>query len=115
MNEHNQSDHEEELQAPAKLVEALADLHNERIFVPPRVDEAILGESRKHIGNDQRRPFFWSPLPSWAAVAASFVLVAWLVYTLVKPFSHRSDGKAFAREDINHDGRVDILDAFALA
>ena len=102
----------EEPQAPAKLVAALKDPLPRRVFVPPAVDQAILRASRKHLETaPPSRPqrlrawFFWP-----AMAAACLALIA------VVHFFEKSSGKTeFAREDINHDGRVDILDAFQFA
>jgi hypothetical protein len=107
-----QDQHEEEgPMAPAQLVEAMKALHKERIFVPPAVDEAVLREARQHLSQTEPRQFGWRPWVSWAAMAACLALIAWLVQ---RPDAG-PDGGRFAPEDINHDGRVDILDAFALA
>ena len=52
-------------------------------------------------------------LTPWLAAAASFALGAWVVQTLLH---HNPAGPAsLAREDVNGDGRVDILDALALS
>jgi hypothetical protein len=103
----------EELPAPQKLVAALKELPARRLFVPPTVDEAVLRTARRHLGGP-RRPGFggiraWLGWPAWAAACLALI---GLVYFLVKPAGR---SPAFAREDINHDGRVDILDAFQLA
>ena len=100
----------EEPQAPAKLVAALKEPLSRRVFVPPVVDEAVLGAARRQFARPQRPgsgPFrFWFLWP--ALVTACFILVGLLQFQFrPKP--------QFAREDLNHDGRVDILDAFQLA
>ena len=41
--------------------------------------------------------------------------VSALTHLVTRSISNYSRQAAFAREDVNHDGRVDILDAFALA
>lgn len=54
----------------------------------------------------------WVLVP-WLAAAASFAIGAWVSQTLLH---HKPGGPAsLAREDINGDGRVDILDALALS
>jgi hypothetical protein len=79
-----------------------------RVFVPPTVDEVILKQARQRFdGKAKRRPFrFWN----WLAVAGAAALIAILVFILP-----RTKPAVVAREDINGDGQVDILDAFALA
>jgi hypothetical protein len=81
---------------------------NQRIFVPPTVDEAILKLARERFGGQKpRRPFrFWN----WLAIAGAAALIAMII--LIFP---RAKNPNLAREDINGDGAVDILDAFALA
>ena len=102
---------EESLEAPEKLVEALGQLHKEGIFVPPAVDQAVLRAAGKHLRRLERpraRRKSWLP---WAAMAACLALAVWLT----ERFSSPVRARPFAREDINRDGRVDVLDAFALA
>src|SRR6059036_1312986 len=105
MPEQNQPSEEEGLQAPGKLVEALNRLQKEQIFVPPSVDQAVLRASRNHLRRSERRR--WKPALSWAAMAACLALAVWLGERFGPTRAH-----PFAREDINHDRRVDILDAF---
>lgn len=128
---------DEDLEAPDKLVEALARLPKGRVSVPRRVDEAILREAREHLrsvgqGHEAKRPAWpwaemmrvmgdflqpngprWRPVALWSAMAASFVLVAWFTYNSTHSASLHA--RAQSVEDVNHDGKVDILDAFCLA
>ena len=103
MNEHEETD---DLQAPAKLAEALRGLQKERVLVPPQIDQEILSQAREQL-RGSKRPFI--SLPRWVALAASVVLVCGLIYFW------QTRPQAFAAEDINRDGVVDILDALALA
>jgi len=91
---------------------ALEDLRKTRLLVSPAVDAAVLAKAREHLKGRAGSLLPWKPLLPWAAMAASFVVVAWLVHTVTRP---AAPAASFVREDINHDGRVDILDAFALA
>jgi hypothetical protein len=111
MNELPTPNDEQSLEAPPRLVSALRDLGKTRVFVPPQVDAAILREARKHLSQTASRRFAWNRWQPWTAVAASLVLLAWLTQALFRPGGKDS----FAREDINRDGRVDILDALTLA
>ncbi len=95
------------LQVPTKLAEVLRNFQKERVFVPPQVDEKILTAVRDQLREQKRRLVFF---PRWAALAASLVLVFGLTYIVAQ-----SRTRSFAAEDINRDGVVDILDAFALA
>ena len=111
MPEQNQHPEEESLQAPEKLVEALNRLQKERLFVPPMMDQAVLREARRHLPRLERPQARWKPWSSWAAMAACLALAVWMG----ERFSSPTRARPFALEDINHDGLVDILDAFALA
>lgn len=99
--------------APQKLVVALKEPPARRVFVPPTVDEAVLRAARQHLNKPRRSGFGWSR--SWLvrpAMATACLLLIGLIYFFTKP-TGKTPG--FALEDINHDGRVDILDAFQLA
>jgi Dockerin type I domain len=103
----------QEPQAPAKLVAALKELPSRRVFVPPAVDEAVLAAARRHLAGPKRSGFsIFRPWLKWPALATACIVLIGLVY-----FSARQSRLAsnFAREDLNHDGKVDILDAFQLA
>ena len=51
----------------------------------------------------------------WVAAAAAIVLLIALPQLVRKPGGGPNSDVAIARGDFNHDRRVDILDAFALA
>jgi hypothetical protein len=111
MDENEQ--YEPDLQAPSKLIAALRKLPEAPIFVPRTMDEAVARAAREHLapvrGNARRGARFRIPWPGWAAALAGVVVALVLLTTA------RRGGSPFAREDVNHDGRVDILDSFALA
>src|SRR5207249_1277565 len=111
----NRNPEDDNLEAPAKLVTALRELPRERVFIPPTLDETVLGMARKHLGGAEERPFDWFRLIPWAAAVAMLTLLLFLAQLFIKPASRAPRTATFAREDVNHDGRVDILDAFALA
>jgi len=103
---------DEEPQAPARLVAALKEPPARRVFVPPAVDEAVIRAARQHL--TQPRPSWVGMFRSWLqwfAFAAACIALAGLVYFVTRP----EPKSRFAREDINRDGQVDILDAFQLA
>lgn len=101
----------EEPQAPAKLVAALKEPLPRRVFVPPVVDQSVLRAARKHLEKTlPPRPRLFHHWRFWPAVAAACLALVALVHFL-KPSGRTT---SFAREDINHDGQVDILDAFQL-
>lgn len=103
----------EEPPAPDKLVAALKELPARRVFVPPTVDEAVLRAAKQHLIKPQQRGFdvffAWLRWPVWVAVCLAII---GLVFFFARP---TGVAPLIAREDINHDGQVNILDAFQLA
>jgi Dockerin type I domain len=108
-----------ELGAPAKLVAALKSACKSDIFIPCTIDEAVLRSARKHLSPPKRRAVTWTILFRWTApIAALAVVLAVSVHLLLsnsRPKSGISTQHLYARGDLNRDGAVDILDAFALA
>ena len=109
MNENSQPDSEQNIDAPAKLVAALKESSRREIFVPPYVDRAVLDAAHAQLNRSKktgaggfRRWMLWSALVTGCAI------VVLVVRTL-------TTSAQFAREDLNRDGKVDILDSFALA
>lgn len=120
MDKRNPSQPEQEPGVPAKLVADLKGLHKEHIFVPPKVDESILNAAREHLGEISGKPIEpeiapqpwilqWTP---WAAAAACLMLLLFLTFPTGK---QNAVATKISPKDINKDGQVDILDAFALA
>ncbi len=123
LNRHLESD---EPEAPEEFIRALRAAQPEPLFIPPTLDEAILRHAHRHLDRGRRgneAASFGAPqflirlvasaatrivrgLP-WLATATAVVLAVSFIYLAHKP--------RFAREDLNHDGKVDILDAFTLA
>ena len=94
---------------PQGLKRDLASAYAADPNVPAAVDEAILGKlSRRH------RLRFIMRLGSLAAAAAVALLVVHQIVTRQES-SPIQLSVAVAREDLNSDGRVDVLDAFYLA
>ena len=92
-----------------RLAEAMRNAEqNGSVFVPPTVDEAILRQARERFEGNAKRPSFrfWNWMALAGAAASIAILI--LIFLRIKP-------AATARQDINGDGQVDILDAFALA
>ena len=105
----------EETSAPPKLVAALKELPARRVFVPPVVDEAVLTAARRQLAAPQRSQpvllrFFRLRL-AWPALATACVVLIGFVSYFMKS-GRETD---LARQDLNRDGQVDILDAFQLA
>ncbi len=110
----NPESDEKDLIASAKLGAALRGLAKETVFIPPSVDETILAGVAAQLAGIRRRRARGRMAAGWTAVAASVVVGAFVVQALYHcgPFAVNQQ---FAREDLNHDGTVDILDAFQLA
>lgn len=116
---------------PKKLGEALRALEKERVFVPARVDETVLGEARKHLGQKEElagepRGIAWESEISfrtagrkprvhprvrrwhrWLPLAASIAIAGIILF-----FSRAS---RIVAGDVNRDGAVDVIDAMLLA
>lgn len=108
---HDQPEADDETEASPKLVAALKRITLQPLFVPPSVDASVLKAARQHLARrERRRGRGLNPWLLWPAFASACVVLALLAHTLTKP-----DRADFAREDLNRDGRVDILDAFHLA
>jgi hypothetical protein len=81
------------------------------------VDRAVLEAARNHLSpRETRRAFQSRRWLFWPGIATACALLGWLTHHAVRTVAPPSTATGvFAREDINRDGRVDILDAFALA
>ena len=124
---------DEEPTAPARLVAALKSQRREPIAVPRSVDETILRAAGEHlriatsrrsergltaavqerplvvVGRPAAKRFNWLKFAPWAAAAATLTAAALLVRVAIGPPVREN------AEDLNHDGQVDMLDAFILA
>lgn len=81
--------------------------------VPPEVDRVIVGMGRRHLMASKRRRL---PVLRWVGAAAAVVLLA-LGLSFLGSETERSSELAgyVVRTDVDRNGRVNILDAFALA
>lgn len=118
------NDSPDEFPAPPRLVAALQTLAGSMPAVPKGVDEAILLRAREYldpkgVGGQRRvpsvrKPAGWaSSYLAWGPALAAALFLGLGIAFLVR---QRVDRNAvLAREDIDRNGRVDILDALALA
>lgn len=83
--------------------------------VPAEIDRAVLDRAHQHLIRPQRRRPVLRWVASAAAVAAVIILVFSLNLTRKAHLSADRSARAEAQADIDHNGRVDILDAFTLA
>ena len=117
-NEH--PDENGNLRAPKRLVDELGALFRVDVHVPPEVDDRLLNIARRRIVH--RRPHV--RVLRWAGMAAAAAAAAVLIVVMVGAPDGRSplvmepyrvagvDGQG---QDLDGNGRVDILDAFKLA
>jgi hypothetical protein len=114
MNPNDTPRADETPEAPEPLVRDLRALYGQAAGVPREVDEAILRMARRQL---VRRPRVL--VLRWAAAAAMAACVLLAVLLTVPgrrgPVAAPAERLALAREDLDGDGRVDILDAFSLA
>jgi len=116
--------YESQLKASKPLRDDLAALFATDVPVPPALDAAVLASARGHLMPRRRTRV----VLRWAVAAAGAAAAAALLFVLaLGPIRHAPEpvamlpapevAKALAPEkaDINHDGRVDVLDALALA
>ena len=108
-------DQDQDLQAPPRLVSALQQVSKPQIFVPPTLDEAILKAANQHLVRCKESKPLWLRLSPWVAAAAALLLALAIIPHLLRKFGPSPSTERFVLEDVNHDGKVDILDAFALA
>jgi hypothetical protein len=108
----NNPEHDDasEARIPAKLAVELKALYAPPRPVPSFLDASVLGKARRFLAQvrELRSVIRWPQGLAIAAAVALAALVGSLFFSSKRPV-------AVAREDINADGRVDVLDAFALA
>ena len=93
----------------SRLARALSDVRKTSVFISPAVDGIVLDQARKHLAQI-RAERSRRQRTQWLALAACVVVTAVVAQAVL----HRGAAQ-FSREDLNHDGQVDILDAFQLA
>ncbi len=131
----NGNRNDEAFEALPELAAALKQLPSEPIFVPSTVDEAVLKAARQHLCRPERKRTNWFRLLPWTVVSAGLAAAVLLAYPYTKEFlglgpsrktasrgwdrhtgtQWQSHGLVDTNEDVNQDGKVDILDAFMLA
>src|ERR1700736_1831159 len=104
----------DESELAPRLREALVRLRDPRIAVPAMIDELILSEARRTFHHRRRT---WTVVRWAGSVAAAGAIIALVLGVLV----WQGHGRPAARPqlaqlaDVNHDGRVDIVDAYVVA
>jgi len=114
----------QDLEMPPRLAADLRAISDHRLAVPPSVDAAILASARLQLGR-RARPGRTARILRWAVPAAAAAAVL-LVLLARQDFTPMPESRtASVRQpstvdrqpsfDIDLSGRIDILDAFALA
>lgn len=93
--------HDADLEAPPRLVTDLRSVYRGPVEVSAEVDQKVKRAAWRHFAARRRARVAQSLLPLAAAAAVTLAIL---------PFSRRS-----LRGDLDDNGVVDILDAFALA
>jgi hypothetical protein len=88
---------------PDELSGELKRLYRQPAFVPQAMDDAVLGAAKRKLHRRRQRLWPWVG----AAAAAMLMVGIWL--------GSEPATRQYAREDIDRSGRVDILDALAIA
>ena len=119
MGEHDyEYEHEhdgEELVLPERLAGELAELYSPQIDVPAAVDEAVLAGAADRLGRLRRRPAVIGRIVPYSAAAAVLLAVGtWLFLQHQAAEPQEAPEAAIQPADVDRNGRVDILDAFAL-
>jgi hypothetical protein len=104
----------EALEAPPELVSALQRLPKAPVFIPPTVDETILRAAHRQLSRSRAPWFRGFPAVRWA-VGMAVMVVLLAIAPRFLPRADLGPVPTVVQEDLNQDGRVDILDAFALA
>ena len=99
---------------PRAIANRLAAEERSLTLLTPRVDEAVRRQATAHFasrGARRRRvsPRWWAASAAAAAAAVAFIVLAH------RPLHEIGADAHLAADDVDGSGRVDILDAFALA
>ena len=125
-----QDERELEPRRLAAFRDDLRALHGPTVDVPPAVDDAVVSMARRHFAR-HRRSRLLMRMAAVSSAAAAIVLVVWVARTwdgplpasrvadagpnaLPAPAGPGPDATA-AQQDLDHNGLVDIRDAFLLA
>ncbi len=113
--ERRQFDNEPDLRVSERFSEDLGRLFAPDRPIPSDIDRAVAEAARRHFARPERRLRWlrWA-VPATAAAAIA-VTCLWWIYPEAAPLVAPSPQLSQAATDIDGNGRVDILDAFALA
>ena len=100
-----------ELDLPEGLRRAMADLHAPSRGIPPHIDHAVL--SRARVAHPARRRLWVGT--RWAAIALAAAAMVTVAIRLLPPVLNHSPSPLAVAGDVNHDNKVNILDAYIVA
>lgn len=103
------SHHEDVEQLPDQMLEDLQSMFDAKVLVPPDLDQQILNQATQRLGSVRSRRRRRYAVP-WAAAAAVAIVAAGTWWSASETASVQ-----VAREDVDANGRVDIMDAYILA
>ncbi len=116
MDEHSLEDLEPKGEQLQQLQKDLTSLARGQVKIPSQVDQAVLQRATKELARHHRTLHTVGKPVAWIAAAASVALVVWIGAlfrsTTTAP---QQTTVATTPSDLDHNGRVDILDAFHLA
>jgi Dockerin type I domain len=99
---------------PDALTQRLSSMHDARLSVPPQIDQAVLSRAQERFADTpDTRALRWRRIAAPLAAAAAIALGVWIVWPSATPPT--PSPPIVIAGDIDHNGSVDILDAFALA
>ncbi len=106
----------DEARIPRRLQDDLTALYGGDVSVPAAVDEAVIDLARRRLAGRRRARLVLRMAQVGAAAAAAVGLMVWLAGVGQREADAPSSiGVVAAREDIDRNGAVNILDAFVLA
>ena len=101
--------------APQKLANDIRDLFRRDVTVPVGVDRQILANARRRFARRRRIVVFKHLTAAAAAAAAALAVIHFLALDRPSRAPQVEPVVASVPADVDGNGRVDILDAFALA
>ena len=112
-------DEDLDLRIPSKLSADMNALFEPQVGVPPEVDRAVMDRAHNQLtplqsGKGRHLRIHWG----WRIAAAAAVIILAFSLDLTKQPNQTIDSFSISKtqaEDIDQNGRVDILDAFKLA
>jgi hypothetical protein len=99
----------DEFDLPPRLADALRAAYTHRAEVPPRVDDAVLSAARERFARRRRLRLMGRWGTGLAAGLAAMIAVAVILHRPAAP------ARSLAKGDVDADGRVNMVDALALA